>query len=301
MAVQTTGNFPKALRPGVKEWWGQSYTENDAVFTRIFDEQSSDKSYEELVEGTYFGLAPVKPQGDATAYDTAQQGVVNRGTHVAYASGFIITHEAIKDNLYMELAAARTKALAFSMKQTKEVLGANILNRATTAGYVYGDGQTLLSTAHPTRAGSQSNTLAVAADLSEASLEDLCVQIMKAKNSRGLNIKLMPTDLIVPSDLAFEAQRILKSTLQSGTANNDVNALKDMGMIPNIIVSPYLTDTDAWFVKTNAPAGLTYFNREATEIDQDNDFDTKNAKFAAYFRCSFTMGDFRTIYGSIGS
>lgn len=300
--VITTGNHPKALWPGIKAWWGRKYNEHQVEYTSLFDVEMSDKAYEEMVEATGFGLAPVKSQGASVQYDSEQQGTVTKSTHVAYGLGYIVTREEMDDNLYEVVAKRRAQALAFSMRQTKEIVGANIYNRAFNSSYTFGDSKELLATDHPTLDGTQSNELAVAADMSEASLEDLTVQIMNAKNSRGLRIQLMPRKLIVPPALYYEAHRILDSNLRVGTADNDTNVIKDQGIFPEgIVVNHYLTDTDAFFIRTNAPSGLVCFDRNSIEFSQDNDFDTDNAKAKCYERYSFTVGDFRSLYGSPGA
>jgi Mu-like prophage major head subunit gpT len=296
MSVITTGNNPKLLWPGLNAVWGRDYKEHAREYTDLFDVFTSDKNYEEDVEATGFGLAPIATEGGSTTYDTESQQTVTRYTHVEYKLGFIVTRAERDDNLYEKKGVSRTQALAFSFRQTEENVAANVYNRAQTAGYTYGDGQVLSSVSHPTLAGNQSNRLTTAADLSEASLEDLCIQIMNAQNSRGLRIGLMPKKLIIPPALAFEAARILKSVNQSGTANNDVNALKVMGSIPEMAVNHYLTDTDAFFIRTNAPQGMKFFRRVATEFAQDGDFDSDNIKYRGYMRFSVGASDFRGLY-----
>jgi hypothetical protein len=302
MSAINTGNIAKLLMPGLNAIWGSDYKDHPMEFRDLFDTESSEKAYEEdqLVYG--LGLAPVKPQGSATVYDTMAQGLTSRYTHVAYSLGFVVTREAIQDNLYEKAAIRGTKKLARSFKQTKENVAANIYNRATNGSYTYGDGVALLSTAHPTLSGNQSNMLATAADMSEAALEDLVVQTMNAVDERGLRIQLMPKSLIVPTALVFEAERILKSVGQNDTANNAINALRSRGVFPEgAKVNHYLTDADAWFIRTDAPDGLKHFEREAAEFDQDNDFDTANLKFKGYERYSFGVTDFRGLYGSQGA
>jgi hypothetical protein len=302
MSAINTGNIAKLLMPGLNAIWGSDYKDHPMEFRDLFDTESSEKAYEEdqLVYG--LGLAPVKPQGSATVYDTMAQGITSRYTHVAYSLGFVVTREAIQDNLYEKAAIRGTKKLARSFKQTKENVAANIYNRATNGSYTYGDGVALLSTAHPTLSGNQSNMLATAADMSEAALEDLVVQTMNAVDERGLRIQLMPKSLIVPTALVFEAERILKSVGQNDTANNAINALRSRGVFPEgAKVNHYLTDADAWFIRTDAPDGLKHFEREAAEFDQDNDFDTANLKFKGYERYSFGVTDFRGLYGSQGA
>jgi len=301
MAVITTGAHPKALWPGIKEWWGRSYEEHQEEYPDLFDKETSDKAYEEEVEITGFGLAPVKPQGTGINYDVETQGSVTRYTHVAYALGYIVTFEELRDDLYEVVSKRRAKMLAFSMRQTKENVAANVYNRAFTSGFVGGDGATMISSSHPTLSGNQSNLLTNAADLSEASIEDLTVQIMQATNNRGLKISLMPQSLHVAPQNWYEANRVLKSVLQSDTANNNINVLKATNVFPKgIKMNHYFTSATAWFIRTNCPTGLMQFERDAIMFDQDNDFDTKNAKAACYERYSFGWSDFRGVYGTPG-
>lgn len=300
--VITTGNHPKALWPGIRAWWGRTYDEHEVEYTDLFEVQSSSKAYEEDVQVTGFGLAPVKPEGAAISYDSETQGYTSRYTHVAYALGYICTYEELKDNLYEVVSKRRARANAFSMRQTKENVHANVYNRAFNSSYTGGDGTELIATDHSTLSGDQSNHLTTAADLSEASLEDLVIQIAGATNDRGLKISLMPRCLIIPRQLWFEANRILKSTLQNDTANNAINVLKSTNAFPDgIKMNHYLTDADAWFIKTNCPNGMISFQRDRTGLEQDNDFDTKNAKAAAYDRYSPGWTDFRGLYGSPGA
>lgn len=303
MAVITSGNHPKALWPGVKTWWGRFYNEHQKEYVNLFDGDTSDKSYEEDVQTTGFGLAPVKSQSQSVQYDSEQQGYISRMTHVAYALGYIVTKEEMDDNLYEKVSKTRTQALAFSMNQTKETVAANIYNRAFNSSYTGGDAKELLATDHPNSTGGTfSNELATPADLSETAIEDLVIQIMGAQNDRGLQINLMPQSLIVPRQVWFEANRIVKSTLQSNTANNNINAIKDLNIFPKgIILNHYLTDTDAWFIRTNAPRGMIHYTRKAIEFTKDNDFDTENAKAKAYERYSFGWTDPRGLYGSAGA
>lgn len=301
MAVITTGQHPKALWPGIKEWWGRSYAEHQEEYVDLFDTETSDKAYEEDVEISGFGLAPVKQQGTAINYDTESQGSVTRYTHVAYALGYIVTFEELRDDLYEVVSKRRSKMLAFSMRQTKENVGANVYNRAFTSGYVGGDGQVMICNTHPTLSGNQSNVLATPADLSEASIEDLTIQIMQAQNNRGLRISLMPESLHIPPQQWYEANRILKSVLQSDTANNAINVLKATNVFPKgIKMNHYFTSATAWFIRTNAPTGMKHYVRDAIMFDQDNDFDTKNAKAACYERYSFGWSDWRGVYGTPG-
>lgn len=302
MATITTGQIAKLLWPGLNARWGQQYTEHPAEWRDLVDTSTSEMAYEEDQELTSFGLAPIKPQGQAIVYDEIAQGVTNRYTHIAYGLGFVITKEAIDDNLYEKIGMQKTGSLAFSGRQTKENVVANLYNRGFNASYTFADGQSLLSTAHPSLSGSQSNTLATAADLSEASLEDLLIQIGQATNSRGLKIALIGKSLVVPVNLQFEAQRILKSVGQNDTANNAINAMRSMGMFPDgVKVNHYLTDADAFFIRTNAPEGLKLFQRTAAQFEQDGDFDTSNLKYKYYERYSVGASDWRGIYGSPGA
>lgn len=302
MSVISTGNVAKLLWPGLNARWGADYSEYPKLYTDLVNVYSSDMNYEEDQELTGFGMAPVKPQGQATVYDTMQQGVTTRYTHVAYSLGFILTREVIDDNQYEKIGMQKTGGLAFSLRQTKETVVANLYNRGFSTSYPIGDGAAMLSAAHPTLAGNQSNILATAADLSEASLEDLVIATRKAKNSRGLRIALSTKSLIIPPELEFEAMRILKSVQQNDTANNAINALRSSGAFPDgIKVNPFLDDADAYFIRTNAPEGLKLFQRTAAEFKQDGDFDTDNLKYKAYERYQVGCSDWRSIYGSPGA
>lgn len=301
MAVIATGNHPKALWPGVYSWFGAQYDEHEKQYPKLFDIKSSSKNYEEMVQQTGFGLAPVKPEGSSTAYDSHQQGYVARGTNVAYSLGYIVTREELADNQYAEVSMRRAGSLAFSMAQTRENVGANIYNRVINASYLGGDAVALGSTAHPSVSGNQSNILATAADLSEASLEDLTIQILDATDPKGLKISLRVKSLIIPTASVYEANRILKSNLRVGSADNDTNALKLVGAIPEIAVNNYLTDSDAWFLRTNSPDGLCWFDRELPQFTKDEDFDTDNAKAKGYMRFIPFWGDWRGLYSSSGA
>ena len=303
MGVMNTGSFPKALWEGVNAWFGQNYDQHAQEWSKLFDTYSSNKDYEEDVQAVGFGLAQSKAEGAALAYDSGQQGYVARYTHTAYALGFVVTREEMDDNLYEALSMKRAGLLARSMAETKENVAANVYNRAFNSSYTGGDGLELLSTAHVNSVGGGtfSNELSAAADLSEQSLEDLAIQIGQAEDDRGLKIALRARSLVIPVNLEFEAARILKSTLQNDSANNAINALKSMNTIPEVVVNHYLTDVDAWFVRTNCPEGLKHFNRVSRRLENDNDFDTKNMKASAYERYSFKWSDPRAIYGSQGA
>ena len=300
--VMTTGAHPKELWPGVKAFFGATYDEHPAEYSQIFDSEGSDKAYEERVQHIGLGLAPEKSQGGTISFEDTAQGYVSRISNITYAIGGIVTREAIEDGQYESIAMRLARYMAFSIRQSLENVGANILNRAFSSTYLGGDSKELCATDHSTSNGDQSNELAVAADLSEASLEDLLVQIMQAVDSKGLKISLIGQKLIVPPALTFEAARILESVNQSGTANNDVNAIRALGLLPGgVIVNHYLTDTDAWFIKTNAPEGLICQDRRSVEFAKDNDFDTENAKMKASVRKGFGWADWRAVYGSPGA
>ena len=251
---------------------------------------------------TGFGMAAVKPEGSSVAYDTARQGFLTRYSHVTYGLGFNITREMVEDDQYDVIGKKRASALAFSMRQTKETVAANVYNRAFEgSGYTFGDGEEMLHSAHPNvSGGTYANMLAVDSDLSEAALEQALIDIGNFENDRGLKIAVQPKSLIIPIDLQFEADRIVNSTLRPGTADNDKAVLP--GKFPEgIIMNNYLTDSDAWFIRTNCPDGLKHFERRPDDFDMDNDFDTDNAKYKATGRYSFGITDPRSAFGSPGA
>ena len=300
--VITTASHPKALWPGVKAWWGQVYAEHVEEYTDLFDKDSSSQNYEEDVQLTGFGLAPRKAEGSGVVYDSEVQGFTTRYTHVAYALGYVVTKEELDDNLYENVSKRRSSALAMSFRQTKENVAANVYNRAFTAGYVGGDGATLASTAHPnTSGGTWANRPSVDVDLSEAALEDAMIAIMGFQNDRGLLINVMPRSLIIARNEWYNANRILKSVYTPGNANNDVNVLKATNALPEgIKMNHYLTSPRAWFLRTNIQNGMKYYERTGISFDQDNDFDTMNAKAKGYERYSFGWTDPRAVYGVNG-
>jgi hypothetical protein len=301
MAIITTGSHPKALWPGIKAWWGRSYSEHVPEYPDLFEIDTSDKAYEEEPEITGFGLAPVKPQGSQIFYDTEVQGPVSRYTHVAYALGYIVTFEELRDDLYEVVSRRRAQQLAFSMRQTKENILAAVYNQGFNSSFPGADGQQLFSPAHPTLSGSQSNLLTVAADMSETAVEDLCIQIMQMTNNRGLKISGLPQSLNLPPQLWFDGNRIYHSVLQNDTANNAINVLRATGAFPKgIKINHYFSSGTAWFIRTNIPRGIQYFGRDEITFDQDNDFDTKNAKAACYERYSAFWSDWRGAYGTPG-
>ena len=300
--IITTASHPKALWPGIKAWWGQVYDEHKEEYSQLFDSDTSSMNYEEDVQLTGFGLAPVKSEGSGVSYDSEIQGFTTRYTHVAYALGYIVTKEELDDNLYEQVSRRRAAALAMSFRQTKENVGANIYNRAFNGTYLGGDGVSLCSTSHPnTSGGTFANKPSVDADLSEASLEDALTAIMGFQNDRGLLINVMPKSIVVARQNWWNANRILKSAYTPSTANNAVNVLVATNALPEgIVMNHYLTSPNAWFVRTNIQNGLKYYSRVGIQFDQDNDFDTMNAKAKGYERYSFGWTDPRAIYGVNG-
>lgn len=299
--IINTGSFPKALWPGVKKWFGDAYSDYTTEYDKLYEKFSSDRAWEEFVGKVGLGYAVVKAEGTPVTYDSEQQGFTTRVQHVNYALGFIITEEMMEDDQYMVVGERRSKGLARSMRHTKEVNGANLYNVGFSGGPTYGDGVSMINTAHPNvSGGTWSNQISVAADLSEASLEQAVIDIEGFTDDRGLLIAVKPKSLIIPRQLMFEAQRILKADGRPGTDNNDPNVLRMLGSIPTVVVNHFLTDQDAWFVRTNVD-GLAYVERKADSFAQDNDFDTSNAKFKAQGRYSFTCFDPRSIYGSPGA
>lgn len=295
----TTGNHPKALWPGMHAFFGATYKEHPEEFSDIFTVEKSAKNYEEDALVTGFGMAGVKEQGQGVTYDSENQGFTKRYTHTVYGSGYIVTQEELEDNLYEVVSRRRIKRLAFAMRQTKETVAANVINRVITSGYNGGDSVVLGSVSHPTSSGNQSNILATAADFSEAALEDMMIQIGQAKNDRGLLIGLKGMKLLFPVPLQFDVNRVLKSEFTPDSANNAVNAVRLVGLKP--VMNHYLTDTDAWGVITDCPNGLTMFDRRALSFTQDNDFDTENAKAKALVRFSVGWTDWRAFYSSSGA
>ncbi len=302
MSIITTGLNPRALRPGVKAFFGREYKKHEDFLPKMYEADTSDKNYELDVEVTGFGLIPAGSQGSKVDYQSESSGYENKATHVVYKGGFEVTEEEMEDNLYETVANRRAQALAFSFYSTKQFAGAYLFNKAADATVTYGDGVPLFSAAHPVAAGgTQANKLSTPADLSEASLEDVCKLIMKARNTKGLPIGLKPQGLIVHPDNIFNATRILKSVGRPGTANNDINALQYIGMIPEAMANPYLDDANAFYVRTNCPRGLLHYTRVPLSFDTDNDFDTGNEKYKGRERYSFSFGDWRGLFGSEGA
>ena len=292
----------KELLPGLNALFGLEYAKYGEEHTEIFETESSDRSFEEETKLSGFAAAPVKSEGSSIEYDNAQEAFTARYTHETVAMGFSITEEAIEDNLYDSLSSRYTKALARAMAYTKQVKAANILNTGF-AGPTYGDGQTLLSTAHPLISGGvNSNRPAIAADLNETSLEAAIIQIAAWTDERGLLIAAQPKKLVIPPALQFVATRLMETEGRVGTADNDINALRANGSIPGgYTVNHYLTDVNAWFLMTDVPNGLKHFTRAAMATSMDGDFDTGNSRYKARERYSFGVSDPLGIYGSPGA
>ena len=303
MAI-SRGQLVKELEPGLNALFGLEYKRYENQHTEIFDTENSDRAFEEEVMLSGFANAQVKPEGSGVTFDNAQETFTARYTHETIALAFSITEEAIEDNLYDRLASRYTKALARSMANTKQVKAANVLNNAFDEGGSYdgGDGVALCSNAHPTIAGNQRNELATAADLNETSLEQALIDINAFQDERGLKVAARGMKLIIPSELQFTAERLMKTQGRVGTADNDINAIKSMGMIPQgYVVNNYLTDTDAFFIKTDVPNGMKMFNRASIKTAMEGDFDTGNVRYKARERYSFGWSDWRGIFGSPGT
>lgn len=302
MSVINSGSFAKALWPGINAWYGKEYSEYPVQWDKLVETHKSTRAFEEDVGESGFGLAVVKPEGSPISYDSARQGFITRYSHIVYGLGFVITREMMDDDLYDVIGERKAKGLAFSMRQTKEIVVANLYNRAFNSSYTGGDGKEMIATDHPLVAGGTfSNELTTAADISEAALEQASIDIQAFTNDRGLLIAVRPRTLIITPSQEFEVKRILGTVGRVATANNDLNALKTMGIIPEVVVNNYLTDSDAWFIRTDVKNGLKLFERRADEFGMDNDFDTENAKFKATARYSVGWTDPRGIYGSPGA
>jgi len=293
----------KELEPGLNALFGLEYKQYENQHTEIFDKESSDRAFEEEVMLSGFGEAAVKPEGSGVQYDDANESFTARYTHETIALAFSITEEAVEDNLYDSIAKRYTKALARSMAQTKQIKAANILNNGFTSG-TGGDSQYLLDTDHPTIAAPSglANEPSTAADLNETSIEAGLTAIGNFKDERGFKIAARGMKLIIPADLQFTAERLMASNQRVGTADNDINAIKSKGMLPQgYVVNNFLTDTDAWFIKTDVPNGLKMFERAAIKTAMEGDFDTGNMRYKARERYSFGWSDWRGIYGSPGA
>ena len=293
----------KELVPGLHALFGLEYDRYDAEYEEIFETETSERAFEEEVMLTGFGEAPVKFEGSGVTYDTAQESFTARYSHETIALAFSLTEEAIEDNLYDTLSSRYTRALARSMMTTKNIKGANILNNAFSSSFVGGDGKELCATDHPTVGNeTQRNELSTASDLNETSLEQSLIDIAAFEDERGLKINAQARKLIIPTALQFVADRLLETPGRVGTADNDINALRNMGMVhEGYTVNHYLTDTDAFFLTTDVPNGLKHFVRSPVATSMEGDFETGNVRYKAGERYSFGFSDWRGIFGSPGA
>ena len=292
----------KELEPGLNALFGLEYDRYENEHAEIYITETSDRAFEEEVMLSGFAQAQVKPEGSGVAFDNAQETYTARYQHETVALAFSITEEAIEDNLYDRLAARYTRALARSMSQTKQIRAASVLNNAFSTSNPIGDGSALCASDHPSISGDQSNVLAVASDLNETSLEQMLIDIAGLTDERGLKIAVRGMKLIIPKELQFVAERVLNSNLRPGTSDNDANAINNMGMLPQgAVVNHFLTDTDAFFIKTDAPNGFKYFNRAPIKTAMEGDFDTGNMRFKARERYSFGVSDWRCVFGTPGA
>ncbi|MAK50680.1 Mu-like prophage major head subunit gpT family protein [Marinobacter sp.] len=293
----------KELVPGLHALFGLEYDSYENQHEEIFDTESSERAFEEEVMLSGFGEAPTKGEGAAVVYDTAQESFTSRYSHETIALAFALTEEAIEDNLYDTLSSRYTRALARSMNTTKQVKAANVLNNAFNSSFVGGDGKELCATDHPTVGNIDlRNELSTAADLNETSLEQALIDIADFKDERGLKINAQATKLIIPPALQFVADRLMESPGRVSTSDNDINAIRNLGMVPQgYVVNNYLTDTDAFFLKTDVPNGLKHFVRTPVQTSMEGDFETGNVRYKARERYSFGFSDWRGIFGSPGA
>ena len=302
MAI-SRGQLVKELEPGLNALFGLEYNRYENQHAEIYTTESSDRAFEEEVMLSGFAQAQVKPEGSGVAFDNAQETYTARYQHETVALAFSITEEAIEDNLYDQLSSRYTKALARSMANTKQVKAVSpLINGLPSGSFTSGDGVTLFNTAHPTIAGNVKNTLSTAADLNETSLEQSLIDIAALTDERGLKIAARGVKMIIPSELQFTAERLMKTQGRVGTADNDTNAIASMGMIPQgYRINNFLTDTDAFYIITDVPNGMKYFDRAAIKTAMDGDFDTGNVRYKARERYSFGVSDFRGIFASPGA
>ena len=293
----------KELEPGLNALFGLEYNRYENEHAEIFDTETSERAFEEEVMLSGFAQAPTKGEGAAVTYDSAQETFTSRYSHETVALAFALTEEAIEDNLYDTLSSRYTRALARSMATTKQVKAANVLNNAFSTSFPGGDGKPLLTTDHPTlTAGDQSNEPSTAADLNETSLENAMIDIAAFKDERGIKVNVQARKLIIPPQLQFVADRVLNSLGRVGTSDNDINAMRNMGMLPEgYVVNHYLTDADAFFIKTDSPNGMKHFERAAMTTGMEGDFETGNVRYKARERYSFGFSDWRGMYGSPGA
>jgi hypothetical protein len=294
--------FAKMLEPGLNTLFGLEYDSYPPEYSAVFSSNTSNRAFEEDVLLQGFGSAPTKDEGASVSYDTGSEQWTARYQHETVALAFSITEEAEEDGQYGSIASRYTKALARSMASTKEIKAANVLNNAQTAGFTGGDGVVLLSASHPTTNGNQSNVLSTAADLSETSLESILIQIADMKDDRGLRIAAQGTQLVIPTAYTFTAERLLESQLRTGTADNDINAIKSGGYLPQgYHIMRRLTDSDAFFVTTDVPDGLKMFQRSPMKKGMEGDFETGNVRYKVRERYSFGFTDWRGVFGTEGA
>lgn len=299
--IITTSNWPKLLYPGLRLIYGDTYKEHEVQYKNLFDETTSERAYEEFLGSTNFGLAAIKTEGNSIQYDSDNQGFLSRIAPFVYAKGFIITREAVEDDLYGMVGNRRAKKLARAIRQTQEVVHANVYNRAFSSTYTGGDGSALLAGDHPWfNGGTYSNLLSTPADFSEAALEQATIDIMNWEDDRGNKINVKPKSLILPTNLVYEKERILKTPYRVGVADNDINALHSMGIFSNCHINNYLTNQKAWFIRTDIEDGMISVLRRGMEFDVDNDFDTENAKYKATIRFAPGWADPHGLFGSQG-
>ena len=302
MAI-SRGQLVKELEPGLNALFGLEYKRYENQHAEIYTTESSDRAFEEEVMLSGFAQAQVKPEGSGVSFDNAQETYTARYSHETIALAFAVTEEAIEDNLYDQISSRYTKALARSMANTKQVKAVNpLVNGLPGGSFQSGDGVTLFNTAHPTISGTVSNTLATAADLNETSLEQSLIDINAFTDERGLKVAARGVKMIVPSELQFTAERLMKTQGRTATADNDINAIASMGMIPQgYRVNNFLTDTDAFYIITDVPNGMKYFERSPIKTAMEGDFDTGNVRYKARERYSFGVSDFRGIFASPGA
>ena len=292
----------KELEPGLNALFGLEYATYENQHAEIFDTENSDRAFEEEVMLSGFGAAAVKPEGTSVNFDNATESFTARYSHETVALAFSITEEAVEDNLYDKISTRYTKALARSMAHTKQVKAANVLNNGFNSSFKGGDGVELFSSAHPTTSGNQRNELATASDLNETSLEQSMIDIAAFEDDRGLKVAAKARKMIIPSALQFTADRLMNSAGRTGTSDNDINSIRNMGMIPEgYVVNNYLTDTDAFFIKTDVPNGMKHFQRAPVATSMEGDFETGNVKYKARERYSFGFSDWRGMFGSPGA
>jgi len=298
MAI-SRAQLAKELEPGLNALFGLEYGRYERQHEEIFDEEKSNRAFEEDQMLYGFGNAVVKPEKQGVTFDEAGETYTARYTHETVALAFSISAEAVEDNLYDRLSTRYTRALARSMVHTKQIKAAAVLNNSYSSGSPIGDGVSLCNASHPTRIGNQSNILATPADLNETSLEEAIIQIQGFKDERGLRVALTGRKLLIPKELQFVAERLMVTNLRVGTADNDINAIRSMGMIPDgYAVNQFFTDPENWWIKTDCPDGFKYFNRVPVSTKMDGDFETDNVRYRARERYSFGVSDWRCVFGS---